>query len=62
MPDDEVLAYSSREGHVLISHNRKTMTEHLGRFISAGETSPGLIIVSTKPPAGRATDPSLVAG
>lgn len=54
MPDDEVLAYSSREGRVLVSRDRKTMPEHFGRFISAGETSTGLIIVSTKLPVGRA--------
>lgn len=32
------------------------MPEHFGRFISAGETSPCLIIVSTKLPVGRAAE------
>lgn len=56
MPDDEVLAYASREGRVLVSHDRKTMPEHFGRFLIAGQTSPGLIIVSAKLPVGRAAE------
>jgi hypothetical protein len=56
MPDEEVLAYASREGRVLVSHDRKSMPEHFGHFLSAGETSPGLIIVSTKLPVGRAAE------
>lgn len=56
MPDKEVLAYASREGRVLVSHDRKTMPEHFGRFLAAGETSPGLIVVSTKLSIGRAAE------
>lgn len=56
MPDDEVLVYASREGRVLVSHDRKTMPEHSGRFLAAGKTSPGLIIVSAKLPVGRAAE------
>jgi predicted nuclease of predicted toxin-antitoxin system len=56
MPDDEVLAYASSEGRVLVSHDRKTMPDHFGHFLSIGETSPGLIIVSTKLPVGRAAE------
>jgi predicted nuclease of predicted toxin-antitoxin system len=56
MPDDEVLAYASREGRILVSHDRRTMPGHFGRFLSAGGTSPGLIIVSTKLSVGRAAE------
>lgn len=47
MPDEQVLAYAAREGRVLVSHDRKTMSDHFARFIGAA-TSPGLIIVSTR--------------
>lgn len=56
MPDDEVLAFAAREGRVLVSHDRKTMPEFFGRFIAAGGTSPGLIVVSTRLPVGRAAE------
>ena len=56
MPDDEVLAYASREGRVLASHDRKIMPEHFGRLLASGQTSPGLIIVSAKLPVGRAAE------
>lgn len=32
------------------------MPEHSGRFLAAGKTSPGLIIVSAKLPVGRAAE------
>lgn len=54
--DEEVLAYASREGRVLVSHDRKTMPGHFGRFVAAGGKSPGLIIVSAKLPVGRAAE------
>jgi precorrin-6B methylase 1 len=56
LPDEEVLAYAAGEGRVLVSHDRKTMPAHFARFLAAGETSPGLIIVSTKLPVGRAAE------
>jgi predicted nuclease of predicted toxin-antitoxin system len=56
VPDEQVLAYAAREGRVLVSHDRRTMPEHFGRFLSAGAPSPGLIIVSAKLPVGRAAE------
>lgn len=56
VPDEQVLAYAAREGRVLVSHDRRTMPEHFGLFLYAGATSPGLIIVSTKLPVGRAAE------
>lgn len=55
VPDDWVLALAAEQGRVLVSHDRKTMPEHFGRFI-ATHTSPGLIIVSRKLPVGKAAE------
>ena len=45
--DPEVLAIATREGRILVSHDRETMPAHFDRFIS-NSTSAGLLIVSQK--------------
>jgi hypothetical protein len=45
LEDPDVLALAALEGRVLVSHDRRTMPGHFGRFISASK-SPGLLIVS----------------
>jgi hypothetical protein len=55
VPDDRVLALAAEQGHVLVSHDRRTMPAHFARFI-ATHTSPGLIIVSQKLPIGTAAE------
>ena len=49
LPDPGVLAAAAAMGRVLISHDRRTMPGHFGRFIAHNE-SPGLIIVPQKLP------------
>jgi hypothetical protein len=42
--DKDVLALCSREGRILVTHDRRTMPRHFADFITA-ETSPGVFIV-----------------
>ena len=45
LPDPDVLARAAHEGRILITHDRRTMPTHFGRFIENQE-SPGLIVIS----------------
>jgi hypothetical protein len=44
LTDPEVLALAADEGRILVTHDRKTMPRHFGRFIQSRE-SPGLLII-----------------
>jgi hypothetical protein len=58
-PDPEVLAMAAGEGRVLVSHDRRTMLKHFGRFIQ-NQTSPGLILVSQGMDVGQAIEELLL--
>ncbi|MEK7833845.1 MAG: DUF5615 family PIN-like protein [Acidobacteriota bacterium] len=47
VPDDQVLAIATKEGRIVVSHDKKTMPTHFADFI-ASQSSPGLFIVSRK--------------
>ena len=47
LDDSEVLAGAGREGRILVTHDRRTMPEQFGRFITSGE-SPGVFVVSQR--------------
>jgi hypothetical protein len=44
LSDAEVLAFTARDGRILVSHDQTTMPRHFGEFVSVTE-HPGLIIV-----------------
>ncbi|MCA1592749.1 MAG: DUF5615 family PIN-like protein [Acidobacteria bacterium] len=44
-PDTNVLARAAREGRILVTHDRRTMPAHFGRFVESRD-GPGLIIIS----------------
>ena len=44
MKDFEVLALAASEGRILVTHDRRTMPGHFGKFVESGN-SPGLFIV-----------------
>ena len=44
LSDDEVLAFASKSGRVLVTHDRRTMPFHFKKFISANKSA-GVIIV-----------------
>jgi predicted nuclease of predicted toxin-antitoxin system len=45
LPDQEVLALAARDGRILVTHDRKTMPAHFGKFIES-QASPGVLIIS----------------
>ena len=45
--DEQVLRLAASQGRIVVSHDRKTMPQHFGRFVES-QTSPGLIIVSQR--------------
>src|ERR1700683_5120880 len=48
LPDDQVLAYATSEGRALVTANIKDFVPLDGRYRAAGQSHPGLILVSTK--------------
>lgn len=60
-PDPVVLAYAGRQGRILISHDKKTMSGHFYDFLLAGNESPGLILMDQVLPIGLAIDALLLA-
>ena len=47
-PDDQVLAYATTEGRALVTANIKDFVPLDGRYRAAGQSHPGLILVSAK--------------
>ena len=45
LPDTEVLAQTAQAGRILVTHDRRTMPTHFGKFIQ-GQLSPGLFVIS----------------
>lgn len=50
--DAEVLERAAQSGRVLVSHDRRTMLRHFRQRIEAGQSSPGLLVVSQGAPVG----------
>ena len=48
LPDDQILAYATTEGRALVTANIKDIIALDGRYRTAGQDHPGLILVSTK--------------
>ena len=48
LPDDQVLAQATTEGRALVTANIKDFIPLDGRYRAAGQTHPGLILVSAK--------------
>jgi hypothetical protein len=48
LPDDQILTYAATEGRVLVTANIKDFIPLDSRYRAAGQTPPGLILVSTK--------------
>jgi hypothetical protein len=47
LPDPAVLVLAAQRGRVLVTHDRRTMLIHFGKFIEKNK-SPGLIVISQK--------------
>jgi hypothetical protein len=53
--DPEVLAIAAGDGRVLVTHDRRTMPDHFGRFV-AERHSPGVILIPQSLPIARAAE------
>lgn len=53
--DPEVLAIASRDGRVLVTHDRKTMPTEFGQFVMSQRSS-GVLIISQSLPISEAID------
>jgi predicted nuclease of predicted toxin-antitoxin system len=54
--DPDLLAWAADEGRVLVTHDRRTMSDHVADRLAAGEHIAGVVIVSRKLPFGRVID------
>jgi len=59
LKDPDVLKLAAQQGRILVSHDRRTMPAHFGRFILS-ENSPGVIIVSQKLPISQIAEDLLL--
>jgi hypothetical protein len=57
--DEDVLSKAADEARVLVTHDRKTMPGHFGRFLEQRE-SPGVIVVSMRAEIARVIDDLLL--
>ena len=60
-PDPDVLAWAAIEGRILLTHDRDTMPNFANDRVRAGQTMPGVFLVSDLMPVGRAIDEILLA-
>jgi len=51
--DPDLLAWAAEEGRLLITHDHRTMRDHVADRLAAGEHIAGVVIVSRKLPFGR---------
>ena len=56
VPDPEVLALAAGQDRILVSHDFQTMPRHFGDFLEAGNSSPGVLLVSQRLPVGDAIE------
>jgi len=54
--DPDLLAWAAGEGRVLVTHDRRTMSDHVADRLAAGEHIAGVVIVSRKLPFGQVID------
>lgn len=59
--DAEILAWASAEGRIVLTHDRETMPSFAYDRVRAGQTMPGIFLVSDEMPVGQAIDEILLA-
>ncbi len=45
LDDRTVLERAARDGRILVTHDKQTMSTHLARFLGEGNASPGVLVV-----------------
>ncbi|MBM3755365.1 MAG: hypothetical protein FJW38_15435 [Acidobacteria bacterium] len=59
-PDPEILAIAAREGRIVLTHDRNTMTAHAVDRLTAGLMMPGLFVISQRAELGDVIDSLLL--
>jgi hypothetical protein len=60
-PDPDVLAWAAAEGRILLTHDRDTIPNFAYHRVRAGQTMPGVFLVSDRLTIGQAIDEILLA-
>ena len=60
LSDPELLDRAASEGRVLVSHDLRTMLDHFRNHLTAGKSSPGLLVVSQGTPIGGVVEALVV--
>jgi predicted nuclease of predicted toxin-antitoxin system len=60
-PDTEILAWAAVENRILLTHDRDTVPYYLHERVRAGQSTPGVFLVSDQMPIGRAIEEILLA-
>lgn len=58
--DPMILEWAAREGRVLLTHDRRTMTRYAYERIERGDTMPGIVVMNDALPVGRAIEDILL--
>src|ERR1700722_16475251 len=53
IPDPEVLEIAAAQGRILVTHDFRTMPRHFGEFLKTGRSSPGVVLVTQRPPPAQ---------
>lgn len=59
--DLDILAWAADEGRILLTHDRDTMPNFAYQWVRAGQSMPGVFLVSDLIPTGQAVDEILLA-
>jgi len=59
-PDPEILAWATREGRILLTHDVTTMPQHAERVVRAGHTFPGILAITRAVPTSMAIEDILL--
>ena len=60
-PDPDILAWAAGEDRIILTHDRETMPYFAYERVKAGQTMPGVFLVSDTMPIGQAIDEILLA-
>ncbi|HEX9655024.1 MAG TPA: DUF5615 family PIN-like protein, partial [bacterium] len=55
LDDEDVLAIAAKESRLLVTHDRKTIPKHFGKFIKS-QDCPGVLIVPQKLPVSKVVE------
>lgn len=58
--DPALLAFAAQEQRIIISHDKRTLPDHLSDFMLAGRHSPGIMLISGELPIGKAIEALLL--